>query len=273
MAEFPALPLWTDAYLADTRALSVEEHGYYLLLLMTIWRSPGCRVPDDDQWLAKRFGLDPVALHKKLRPIIREFCQSDGGSITQKRLLKEWEYCVRLRQRQSAAAKKRWQKAATPPADRKPLKTNKKNDASAYATPDLLNLLDNSICHGSTEVLEVYEQRVHKKNKSLKTNDVDACHGNAPTPHIKKERKKEPLATLGGADAPGIEFELFARGKAVLGENAGGLIAKLLKAQGGNHTLALAAILTASTKQNPREYVGALLRGQPSGEPFYDPAI
>lgn len=38
MAEFPALPLWTDAYLADTAHLSYEEHGLYFHILMTMWR-------------------------------------------------------------------------------------------------------------------------------------------------------------------------------------------------------------------------------------------
>ena len=42
MATFPALPLWTDAYLSDTDHLTFEEHGVYLRLLMMIWRNPEC---------------------------------------------------------------------------------------------------------------------------------------------------------------------------------------------------------------------------------------
>lgn len=57
------------------------------------------------------------------------------------------------------------------------------------------------------------------------------------------------------------ERELFERGKAVLGPDAGGLIAKVRKAKNGSIPLARAVIETASTKQNPREYVGAILRG------------
>jgi hypothetical protein len=40
------------------------------------------------------------------------------------------------------------------------------------------------------------------------------------------------------------------------------LAAKLLKAKGGNVALAHAALLTASTKSEPREYLGAIIRGR-----------
>ena len=57
MAEFPHLPLFTDAYLADTRHLTTEEHGAYLLLMMEAWRRPECSLPDDDRLLARLCGL------------------------------------------------------------------------------------------------------------------------------------------------------------------------------------------------------------------------
>ena len=58
MAEFPALPLFTDAYLADTRHLTTIQHGAYLLMLMTAWRSGGCCLLDDDNYLARITGMD-----------------------------------------------------------------------------------------------------------------------------------------------------------------------------------------------------------------------
>lgn len=57
------------------------------------------------------------------------------------------------------------------------------------------------------------------------------------------------------------ESELFARGKQVLGASGGGLIVKLLNAKNKNVPIARAAIELASTKQNPREYIGAVIRG------------
>ena len=57
------------------------------------------------------------------------------------------------------------------------------------------------------------------------------------------------------------EKELFERGKQVLGKDAGGLVARLRKSKGGSIELARAAIEQAATKQDPREYIGRILRG------------
>lgn len=64
------------------------------------------------------------------------------------------------------------------------------------------------------------------------------------------------------ADPKTADADLFERGKAVLGKSAGGVISNLKKHFGGNVALARAAIEQASTKQNPAEYVGAIIRGQ-----------
>lgn len=66
--------------------------------------------------------------------------------------------------------------------------------------------------------------------------------------------------------APDPEKELFDRGKVVLGKAGGGLVAKLLKAKGNNIALARAAIEQASTKSDPREYIGRVINGQKQEE-------
>lgn len=53
----PSMPLFGDAYLADTRHLSLEEHGAYLQLMMIAWRSSDCALPDDDTRLARMLGI------------------------------------------------------------------------------------------------------------------------------------------------------------------------------------------------------------------------
>lgn len=108
MAQFPALPLFTDAYLADCGHLNDEEHGRYLLLLIAIWRAPGCRIPNDDTWLARHFRRSIDETEALFRPLIAEFCQTDGNWISQKRLRRERAYLEERSRKQSDRAKARW---------------------------------------------------------------------------------------------------------------------------------------------------------------------
>lgn len=90
MAEFPSMPLFTDAYLADTRHLTVDEHGAYLLLLMCAWRSPGCALPNDEKKLARMVGVTG----RKWKTIwtgIRDLFVIEGEQIFQAKLLESYE--------------------------------------------------------------------------------------------------------------------------------------------------------------------------------------
>lgn len=101
MAEFPALPLWTDAYLGDTTHLNATEHGAYLLLLMTAWRSTDGTLPDDDKLLA-RYARCDTRQWKKLRAVIEPFFTLKNGKWRQGRLTDEREAVRQLRERQAA---------------------------------------------------------------------------------------------------------------------------------------------------------------------------
>lgn len=76
----------------------------------------------------------------------------------------------------------------------------------------------------------------------------------------KKDAPSAPLLEIVPRETSD-EADLFARGKKVLGRNAGGLIASLLKSKKGNVALARAAIEQASTKDEPREYIGRIIAG------------
>ncbi len=120
MAEFPALPLWTDAYLADCDHLTDAEHGRYLMLLFCLWRAPRQRIPNDNAWLARKFRRTEEAVIAELRPLIAELCHSTGNWITQKRLSREWKYVAAKQKNRSDGAKRFWQNKktscnATPP--------------------------------------------------------------------------------------------------------------------------------------------------------------
>lgn len=85
MAAFPAMPLYTDAYLADTRHLTTEEHGAYLLLLMCAWRNAGCELEDDNKSLARITGLTP-ARWRRLRCRLETFFVIEDGKWRQRKL-------------------------------------------------------------------------------------------------------------------------------------------------------------------------------------------
>lgn len=110
MAEFPALPLFVDAYMLDCGHLTDAEHGRYLQILMQLWIAPQQRLPNDDEWLARKFRRTPEEVRRDLRPLCSEFCQVSGNWITQKRLSKVFEHVKATSKKQSDRAKARWYK-------------------------------------------------------------------------------------------------------------------------------------------------------------------
>lgn len=92
MSQAPSMPLYCDAYLADTMHLSLEEHGAYLKLLMITWRNNGAPLPDDDARLARMLGVTVPRWRERLRPVLVEFFNIVDETWAQKRLQKEWDF-------------------------------------------------------------------------------------------------------------------------------------------------------------------------------------
>ena len=92
MSKAPAMPMYWDAYLADTTHLTTEEHGAYMLLLAAMWRRNGV-VPDDDKDNARILGLTPAKWRKvkaRLLATISGFIV-ENDTITQEKLQKTWK--------------------------------------------------------------------------------------------------------------------------------------------------------------------------------------
>lgn len=118
----PAIPLFGDAYIADTRHLSLEEHGAYLTLMMIAWRAEDCSLPDDDARIARMLGVT-AKKWAKLKPTVMSFWCLEDGRWTQKRLSKERQYVAKKSKQNAESANARW--------NSKPLKTNDVDDANA----------------------------------------------------------------------------------------------------------------------------------------------
>jgi len=81
--------------------------------------------------------------------------------------------------------------------------------------------------------------------------------------HIPEARDQKKDAAPAAIDP---EVDLFRRGREVLGKSGGGLISKLLAAKQKSVPQARAAIEQASTKSDPREYIGAIIRGKQAAD-------
>lgn len=150
MAEFSALPIFTDSILADTDHLTDTEFGRYMRLLIKCWRSPNCRMPNDKAWIAKRLRLDLLQFDKEIAPLLEEFFQDDATGnayadanacewITQKRLKKEWLHVKDKVEKNKRAAKSRWNK------EKKPCeRISKRNAPSSTSTPTKIESKDSS---------------------------------------------------------------------------------------------------------------------------------
>ncbi len=84
----------------------------------------------------------------------------------------------------------------------------------------------------------------------------------APTTTVKKENSQSKKIESTNGKGISEEADLYRRGKEVLGSNAGGLISNLMQAKKRNVAQCRAAIELASGKHDPREYIGAIVRGQ-----------
>lgn len=99
----PYMPFYPADYLGDTRHLTTEQHGAYLLLLMTMWRSDGV-LPKDDAKLARIVGLT-VARWKRISDDVLAFFDDCEGGITQARLAAELAISDEKSEKRSQAGK------------------------------------------------------------------------------------------------------------------------------------------------------------------------
>ncbi|WP_421782646.1 YdaU family protein [Kiloniella litopenaei] len=84
MADTPWMPMWWADYLADTRHLSTEEHGAYMLLIGAYWMA-GAPLVDDDKRLARITGLS-LRKWKSIRPVLEEFFTIEQKKWISKRI-------------------------------------------------------------------------------------------------------------------------------------------------------------------------------------------
>jgi uncharacterized protein YdaU (DUF1376 family) len=106
-----SLPIFGDAYLADTQHLTLEEHGAYFKLLLCAWRTEACELPADDKRIATMLGVS-AGKWGKLKPAVLAFWTRTETGWQQKRLSKERDYVETRRAAQSERAVGKWKPAS-----------------------------------------------------------------------------------------------------------------------------------------------------------------
>lgn len=122
------MPLATDAYLADTHHLTTLQHGIYLKLLITAWRTRGTpRLPNDDKLLARYAGLDPRSWRANRATIMAFWTLGEDGFWTQRKQLKTREIVSKKSSDAKEKAARRW--------GDKSLENKDQTDAAAMPEP------------------------------------------------------------------------------------------------------------------------------------------
>ena len=174
MSATPWMPFYPADYLADTRRLTTEQHGAYMLLLMDSWSSGA--LPDDDAVLARVAGLDAESW-ARTRPVLAGYFEIADGKWVHARIEREREHAQAYAQASSSRGKKaataRWSKKKPEESTEKPAESvdNSQKDAQAYAQA----LLDG--CHPQPQP----QYKTLEVNDDVENSDSSASAGAAPS--------------------------------------------------------------------------------------------
>lgn len=103
MSSTPFMQLYVGDYLADTLDLTTEQHGAYLLILMTMWQHDA-KLPNDLAKLARIARMTPAKFRSVWDEISR-FFQVEGDKITNPRLTKERKKAAEKSSKRAAAGR------------------------------------------------------------------------------------------------------------------------------------------------------------------------
>lgn len=82
----PYFPMYPSDFEAKTSHLTLEEDGAYNRLLRLCWMTPGCSLPDDPAWIARRMRVDMATFERVVAPLLAEFFYRADGRVINARL-------------------------------------------------------------------------------------------------------------------------------------------------------------------------------------------
>jgi len=122
----PYFRLYPTNYEAKTAHLSLIEDGAYNRLLRLCWMTPGCSLPDDEDWIMRRMRVRDDAEREAVRSVLAEYFERADERLLNSRLMQEHQHARERHQIASKNSVKRWSK-------NKPLETNEKDPCKRNA--------------------------------------------------------------------------------------------------------------------------------------------
>lgn len=124
----PYFPMFPSDFEAKTSHLTLEEDGAYNRLLRLCWMTPGCSLPDDPAWIARRMRVDAATFDRVVAPILDEFFRREKGRVFQSKLMLIHDDANTKHERRVEAGRKGGRPA-------KSLKENETGESNAKAMP------------------------------------------------------------------------------------------------------------------------------------------
>ena len=126
----PFMQLWVADYLKDTRGLTTEQHGAYLLLIMEYWTKGS--LPDDDKQLARIAGM-AIREWRKSKPALQAFFHDGWKHRRIDEELAKAKAKHSLRQEAGKRGAKAKQKAKQKPSNAQASSSDIRQDSDAIA--------------------------------------------------------------------------------------------------------------------------------------------
>jgi uncharacterized protein YdaU (DUF1376 family) len=218
------MPLYVGDYLKDTRHLTAEQHGAYLLVLMDLWNRGGS-ISDDPKALARIAGVS-VKRWPAVWSVIGEFFDCADGRVSHGRITSELQKADQISQKRKTAGSKG--------GTAKALKEQDRDLANAKQLPEQMLWQTHSRSEPSIE----------KKDSEAKASDAGAS---------------EPVSVKTQIWAVGRPmFEKAGTDK----KAAGAVIGALIKRKGEVEALTIITALRADTPMDPEQYLWAIIHGK-----------
>lgn len=187
----PYMPFYVSDFEADTSHLSLAEDGAYNRLLRLCWRTSGCSIPDDNQWIMRRLRVDEQTYFEIVRPVIDEFFKTKKARLFSPRLSEIFRESKTTHKKRSEAGKK----GGRP---RKPLKRMKTDESPEKAgiKPGQSNQNQNQSNPPTVPPGDELDRAVEAWNEMATKHDL-------PTANLIEKRRpklKARLQEVGGID-------------------------------------------------------------------------